>query len=149
MTPRALILDVVVRGLYPFMLVVSVWLVFRGHDQPGGGFIGGLVAVAGTALLSVALGSRRALARFPLARLPLSPVPLAAAGAILSLVSGLPALLSGEPFMTHLWVEVSLGSWSLDLSTVYLFDLGVFVTVWSSLGGLAAAIIGIDEEVAS
>ncbi len=141
MTPRALILDVVVRGLHPFMLVISVLLLFRGHDAPGGGFIGGLVAVAATALLTVARGYRQALAR-----LPLPPVPLAASGALLSLGSGVPALFVGEPFLTHLWVEAPVGPWALALSTTHVFDVGVYVTVWGALGGLAAAIIGVDEE---
>ena len=144
MTPRALILDVVVRGLYPFMLVVSGWVLFRGHDEPGGGFIGGLVAVAATALLAVARGRRHALAR-----LPLPPVSLAAVGALRSLGSGVPAVFVGEPFLTHLWVEAPLGPWGVTLSTVHVFDVGVYTTVWSSLGGLAAAIVGIDEEVVS
>jgi len=143
-TSRALLLDVVVRGLHPFMIFVSVMLLLRGHDAPGGGFIGGLVAVAATALLTVARGHRQALAR-----LPLAPVPLAALGALLSLGSGVPALWAGEPFLTHLWVEAPVGPWLVPLSTVHLFDVGVYATVWGALGGLAAAIIAVDEEGAA
>lgn len=143
MTPRALILDVVVRGLYPFMLLVSLWILLRGHNQPGGGFIGGLVAVAATAVLAVSRGSRNAVER-----MPLGPVRLAAASTSLALVSGLPALVVGRPYMTHLWTTLPLGVTELSLSTVLLFDVGVYGTVWGALGGLSAAIVGIDEEVA-
>jgi multicomponent Na+:H+ antiporter subunit B len=141
MTGRAVILDVAVRGLYPFMLLLSLWVLLRGHNAPGGGFIGGLVAVAATAVLAVSRGAQQARAR-----LPLPPLELAATSALLSLASGLPALFVGAPYMTHLWFELPLGWTSLSVSTVQLFDLGVFGTVWGALGGLAAAFVGLDEE---
>jgi multicomponent Na+:H+ antiporter subunit B len=141
MTQRALILEVVSRSLYPFILIVSVWILLRGHNEPGGGFIGGLVAVSATSLLAVAHGSRHALAR-----LPLGPVPLAALCTLVSLVSGVPAMLVGHPYMTHLWVTLPLGFTDVALSTVLLFDLGVFGAVWGALGGLSASMIGIDED---
>lgn len=141
MTPRAVVLDAVVRVLYPFMLVVSLWIVLRGHNAPGGGFIGGLVAVSATAVLAVGQGSRQALAR-----MPLGPIRLGAASLLLAALSGLPAVFDDRPYMTQLWANVSIGFTELPLSTVLLFDLGVYGTVWSALGGLAASIIGIDEE---
>ncbi len=140
MTQRALILEVVVRGLYPVMLVLSIAILFRGHNAPGGGFIAGLIAVAATSLQAVAHGSTSALTR-----LPLGPMRLAAVSSLVSVASGLPAALLGLPYMTHLWLMVPFGFAELPLSTVMLFDLGVYGTVWGTLGGLAAAIVGIDE----
>jgi multicomponent Na+:H+ antiporter subunit B len=140
-TRRALILDVFVRFLFPLMLLASVWILLRGHDEPGGGFIAGMVAVAATAMVAVARGSSVALRR-----LPLGPARLAAASALLSLASGLPALFYGLPYMTHLWATLPLGFTDLPVSTVLLFDLGVYGAVWSALGGLAAKVIAIDEE---
>lgn len=139
MTSRALILEVVVRALYPFMLLLSLWVLLRGHNAPGGGFIGGLVAVAATAVLAVSRGSRHALGR-----LPLPPLELAATSALLSLASGLPALAVGAPYMTHLWFELPVAS--VSLSTVQLFDFGVYGAVWGALGGLSSKIVGLDEE---
>jgi multicomponent Na+:H+ antiporter subunit B len=45
-----------------------------------------------------------------------------------------------------LWFDVPLGAGSLALSTVYVFDLGVWATVWGALGGLCLQVIGLDER---
>ena len=143
MSPRALILSVVARSLYPLMLLVSAWILLRGHNEPGGGFIGGMVAVSATAMLAVAHGSHKALDR-----LPLGAMRLSAAGVLVSLLSGVPALLLGLPYMTHLWMTLPLGFTELKLSTVLVFDIGVFAAVWGALGGFCAQAIAIDEEPA-
>lgn len=140
MTRRPVILDVFVRLLHPLMLLASLWILVRGHDEPGGGFIGGMVAVAATAMVAVARGSHAARRS-----IPLGPARLSALGALVSLASGLPALLIGRPYMTHLWATLPLGLTELPVSTVHLFDLGVYAVVWSALGGLAAHAIAIDE----
>jgi multicomponent Na+:H+ antiporter subunit B len=139
-SPSSVILDVVVRGLYPLLLVGSVWLLLRGHNEPGGGFIGGMVAVAATALLAVARGGDTAQAR-----LPLRPARLAMTGALIALASGLPAVAAGQPYMTHLWATLPLGVADVPLSTVLLFDAGVFAAVWGALGGLCAQMLAVDE----
>ena len=141
MTPRAVILDVFVRGLYPLMLAASLWILLRGHNEPGGGFIGGMVAVAATAMLAVARGSQ-----FAQRRMPFGPLRLAAAGVLLSLLSGLPALMQGDAYMTHLWGVLPLGVTEFKVSTVLAFDVGVFAAVWGALGGLCAQVVGLDEE---
>lgn len=140
MSPKAHIFDVAVRGLYPILLASSVVILLRGHNEPGGGFIAGMVAVAATSMLSVARGARAALAK-----MPLGPHRLAATSALLSLASGLPALFLGEPFMTHLWGTLPLGFTELDVSTVLVFDVGVYGAVWGALGGLCARAIEVDE----
>jgi multicomponent Na+:H+ antiporter subunit B len=144
MTPRALILDVAVRALYPVMLLASFWILLRGHDEPGGGFIAGMIAVAATSMVAVAHGSAAALRH-----MPFGPMRLAAASALVSLASGLPALLTGQPFMTHLWHTLSLGITQVDVSTVLVFDIGVYGAVWSALGGICAQAIAIDEGAAT
>jgi multicomponent Na+:H+ antiporter subunit B len=141
MTQRAVILDVAVRILYPLMLAAAFWFLLRGHNEPGGGFIGGMVAVAATAMLAVARG-----ADFAQSRMPLGPLRLVYASLLLSFVSGLPALGHNLPYMTHLWGSIPLGFTEFKVSTVMLFDLGVFGTVWAGLGGLCARVVAIDEE---
>ncbi len=143
MSPRALILIVVTRGLYPLMLLIAVWFLLRGHNEPGGGFIGGMIAVSATALLAVANGTAHALAR-----LPLGALRLAAAGVLFSLCSGAPALFMGLPYMTHQVMTLPLGFTELKFSTVMIFDTGVFFAVWGALGGFCAQVIAIDEEPA-
>jgi multicomponent Na+:H+ antiporter subunit A len=127
------------RWLYPLMLLGAAFLLLRGHNAPGGGFIAGMVAVAATAMLAVSRGSR-----YALGRLPLKPVALASASVLLSLLSGVPALFMGLPYMTHPWFELELWLTSVDVSTVLLFDLGVFGAVWASLGTIAARAIDVD-----
>ena len=128
-----------VRLLQPVILIASVWLLLRGHNAPGGGFIGGMVAVSATSLMAVTRGADAAIAF-----LPLGPLRLSCLGVLLGLAAGLPALFLGEPYMTHLWGEL-LG---VKVSTVLLFDLGVYLAVWGGLGGLCAAALGLEEDAA-
>jgi multisubunit Na+/H+ antiporter MnhB subunit len=141
MTPRPLMLELAVRALYPLLLAASVWLLLRGHNAPGGGFVGGLVAVSASAAYAIAFGAQRARLR-----MPLRPPPLAAAGVLLALASGLPATWLGLPFLTHLWTTLPLGVVDLPLSTVMLFDLGVYSCVWAAVGGYCLELLGAQEE---
>ncbi len=141
MSPRSLILDTLSRLLYPMMLLAAAAILLRGHNEPGGGFIGGMVAVSATALLAVAHGSDAAKRG-----LLLPPLTLAAGGVLISLLSGVPALLLGMGYMTHLWATLPLGFTEFPVSTVLAFDIGVFFAVWGGLGGLCAAAISLDEE---
>ncbi len=141
MTPRALIAEVFMRLLYPLLLLASVWVLLRGHNAPGGGFIGGLLAVAASAAYALVFGAAPALRR-----LPLQPVRLAGCGVLLAVLSGMPALLQGSPFLTHRWASLPLGGTQLPLSTVILFDLGVYLCVWGAIGGYCLGLVGAIEE---
>lgn len=141
MTSRALMLEVAMRALYPLLLAASLWLLLRGHNAPGGGFVGGLVAVSASAAYAIAFGARRARQR-----MPLGPAALAAAGVLLALASGLPATFLGLPYLTHLWTTLQLGVVDLPLSTVMLFDLGVYCCVWAAVGGYCLELLGAQEE---
>jgi multicomponent Na+:H+ antiporter subunit B len=55
----SLILKTTARFLMPFLLLFSVFLFLRGHNEPGGGFTGGLVAAAAFALYSIAFGAEK------------------------------------------------------------------------------------------
>ncbi len=103
----------------PLLLLFSVFLLFRGHNQPGGGFVGGLVAAAAFALYGVAYGVQQARDA-----LLVRPITLLGTGLLLALVSGLPAVLGGQPFLTALWV-----GGPLPLGTPAVFDAGVFLVV--------------------
>ena len=135
MTPRSSLLTQAARPLYWILLAAAVWVLLRGHNEPGGGFIGGLLAVAGSSLVAITLDVRAA------HRLqPLAPLPLAMSGVALALLAGLLGATAGLPFLTHLWTEVGL-------STVMLFDIGVFCTVWGALTGYIYALL--DDAEAS
>lgn len=142
MRDRLVILDVVARPLYWIILGASVWVLFTGHNEPGGGFIGGLVAVSATVLWAVAHGSRAAERRLPLR----DAVRLAAVGVGVAAISGLHSLWGGQDFLTHAWGSLPLGFTSFKVSTVMIFDLGVYLCVWGGLAGYSLGLLGLDES---
>ena len=118
------ILQTATRFLMPLLLLFAVFLLLRGHNEPGGGFVGGLVVAAAFVLYSIAYGvsaSRRALL--------VEPSMLLGAGLLVAAGSGVPAVLLGRPFMTALWTRVGVGSAAVDVGTPLLFDVGVFLAV--------------------
>lgn len=127
---RSIVLEQTVAPLYWVMLGASAWLLLRGHNAPGGGFVAALVAVMATSAYALIFGVDAARSR-----LPLPPMPLSGFGLALAAASGLAAAAFGEAFLTHYWTDVSIGGSSLKLSTVLLFDLGVMLCVWGALGG--------------
>lgn len=143
MNRRIVILEVIAGPLYWVILAASVVVLLRGHNEPGGGFIGGLLAVTATVLWALAQGPQAATRRLPLR----SPVALAALGVLVALASGLPAWGWGHAFLTHLWATLPLGVASLPVSTVLVFDLGVYLCVWGALAGYALALL--DDDTAS
>jgi multisubunit Na+/H+ antiporter MnhB subunit len=128
-TQRSIVLETTVSFFYWIMLGAALWLLLRGHNAPGGGFVAALVAVAATAAHALMFGTAAARARLLLAPLCLSAIGLALAAA-----SGLPALVAGQAFLTHWWGELAAPGLALKISTVLLFDLGVALCVWGALG---------------
>jgi multicomponent Na+:H+ antiporter subunit B len=134
---RSLILATAVQLLLPLLLLVSLYLLFRGHNDPGGGFVGGLAAAAGFALYALASGvaaARRLL--------HLHPRMLIAAGLLTALGSGLAGPAAGLPFMTGLWSVVKLPVFG-KLGTPLLFDAGVYLVV---VGVMTHIIFSLMEE---
>ena len=142
MSSRNVILEVAARPLYLTILAASIWVLLRGHNEPGGGFIGGLIAVSASILWAVARGNAAARRRLPFG----NPVRLAAVGVLVAALSGLPALFFGETYLTHLWATLPLGVTELKVSTVLLFDFGVYLGVWGALGGYALMLLSVDDE---
>ncbi len=134
----SLIFETTARMFFFLMLIVSVWVLFRGHNEPGGGFIGGLIASAGFAVLALALG-----VDFARRRLLLHPVAWMGIGLTLAILSGVPGAIINESFLTHQWINLNLGVTSLKLGTTYLFDIGVYLTV---IGGVLAFLIRVQQQ---
>jgi multicomponent Na+:H+ antiporter subunit B len=108
----------------PLLLLFAIFLMLRGHNQPGGGFVGGLVVAASFVLYSIAFGvdaARRALL--------VRTSTLLGIGLLVALVSGLPGVVLGRPFMTSVWTTVALASTEFDIGTPLVFDIGVFLAV--------------------
>ena len=72
-----------------------MFLLLRGHNEPGGGFVGGLVAAAAFALYAIAFGVQRARQA-----LLVKPLTLLGAGLLVALLGGVPAVVRGEPFLS-------------------------------------------------
>jgi multicomponent Na+:H+ antiporter subunit A len=107
------------RLLMPLLLLFSVFLLLRGHNEPGGGFVGGLIAAAAFALYAIAFGAHRARQA-----LLVRPMTLLGAGLLIALVSGVPAVVRGKPFLAAVWA-----SGPVAVGTPALFDAGVFLVV--------------------
>ena len=114
------------RLLFPALIVISLIVFYRGHNLPGGGFIGGLFAAGAFILLG--LGSSMEHAR---AALRVNPVTLMGLGLLIAMISGFFGRGAGDPYMTGVWLPTFylplLGA--VHLGTPLLFDLGVFLTV--------------------
>lgn len=119
----SLILRSATLYLLPLLLLLSVFLLLRGHDEPGGGFTGGLVASAAFVLYAVAHGTSSARRS-----LPWDPVLLTALGLLLAGGSGVVASLTGRALFTSLWSGLTLPVLG-EIGTPLLFDAGVYLTV--------------------
>ncbi len=124
--------------LFWLLIVASVVILWRGHDQPGGGFVGGLVAALAFAVFALARGVRSAENR-----LRARPTTLVATGLLLAIVSGLPGMIGGGPFLSQLWWEPPAGVPLPKLGTTIAFDLGVFLVV---LGAVLTFLFGLRRE---
>jgi multicomponent Na+:H+ antiporter subunit B len=137
---RTLIFRTAAPYLTALMLLFSVFVLLRGHNEPGGGFIGGLIAASAFAIHGIAFGVvpvRRALYFHPMA--------VSAFGLLLAAISGIVSLPLGLPFLTGLWISPSFLGVTVDLSTVMLFDIGVYLVVVGSISSIALAL---EEEEA-
>ncbi|WP_322791567.1 Na+/H+ antiporter subunit B [Bellilinea sp.] len=119
----SIILYLAARYLMPLLMVFSVFLLIRGHNEIGGGFVGGLVAAAAFILYAIA-NNVQAARRI----LRVQPRTLVAAGLLVALLSGLIGWLSGKPFMTGLWLKDPLPVIG-KIGTPLMFDVGVYLVV--------------------
>ena len=117
------------------MLRFSLFRCLRGHNAPGGGFIGGLIAAAAIAVLGIAQGApetRRVLR--------IDPLAVAGFGVVIAALSGLASVFTGSPFMTSIWAYWPLGETTVPLSTPLVFDLGVYFVVSGTMAAIALAL---------
>ncbi|NJM06332.1 Na+/H+ antiporter subunit B [Candidatus Gracilibacteria bacterium] len=119
----SIILRTVARLLLPLLLLLSLFMLIRGHNLPGGGFIGGLIAACGIILQIVAYGpsyARRVL--------PYNYLLVAAFGVVFASLSGFPSLLIGAPYMQGLWLPDPIPGIG-KVGTPTFFDIGVYIVV--------------------
>lgn len=123
------------------MLMFSVYVCLRGHNEPGGGFIGGLIAASALAIWGMAAGveaARKALR--------IDPLALAGAGVFAAALSGLASVFNGSPFLTSIWLYLDLGETKVPFSTPMIFDIGVYFVVFGTITSIALALESGEES---
>lgn len=133
MIKRSFVLDVLLDLVVRTALVFSVFLLFSGHNAPGGGFIGGLVAGISIVLRFVA-GGRDSVRQI----LPFRPEALLGVGLSIAVLTGLFGWVWGEAFLQSAKFEIEVPVLGVVKTTSALpFDVGVFIVVV----GVAAAML--------
>jgi multicomponent K+:H+ antiporter subunit A len=127
------------RLLFPVIGLFAIFLLLRGHDQPGGGFAAGLTMSIAVILQYMAGGTRWAEAR-----LRVRPLRWLGAGLLLAAGTGGAALLFGRPFLTSYFSYLHLpGIGPVPLASALVFDLGVFLLV---VGATALMLVALAHQ---
>ena len=117
------------------MLLFSVFITLRGHNEPGGCFIGGLIAASACALYGLSHGVpriRHAL-RF-------HPMEYAGFGLFLATAAGIASIFVGRNFLTGLWTYPQIFGVEVALSSPLFFDLGVYFVVMGTMTSIALSL---------
>ncbi len=131
--------SVIMRWLFPVIIVLAIHLFLRGHDQPGGGFVAGITMSVAFVLQYLAGGTR-----WTEERLRILPIYWIGAGLLLALLTGAGAWLFGYPFLTSAFQYVDLPLLGrVPMASALLFDLGVFVLV---VGATVLILIAIAHQ---
>lgn len=138
---NSIILTAATRIIVALLIVFSLFMLLRGHNEPGGGFIGGLIGATAFVLYAIACGTgeaRRALR--------VSPENVAVAGLGIALLGGLMAGLFAEPLFTGQWLFIGATETEkgLPLSSVLVFDVGVYLVV---MGAILTLVFALEEEI--
>jgi multicomponent K+:H+ antiporter subunit A len=132
-TRHPLMMVVVARLMLPFALMVAFFILIRGHNYPGGGFIAALVVSISLVMQYMASGFGWAERQ-----IQFNYHALIGGGALIAAATGVGAMVVGQPFLKsgfdHFYLPV-IGEF--ELSSAMAFDLGVFLTV---VGGVMLAL---------
>jgi NADH:ubiquinone oxidoreductase subunit 5 (chain L)/Multisubunit Na+/H+ antiporter, MnhA subunit len=115
----------IINWMFPIVIVAAIYMLLRGHDLPGGGFIAGIVMSLAFILQYLAGGTR-----WVEERLRILPVLWIGWGLLLALLTGLGAMLLGAPFLTSAFAYADIPFiGKVPMATALIFDLGVFALV--------------------
>ena len=127
---------IIMRLMFPAIALLAVYLLLRGHNLPGGGFVAGLSFATGVILQYMAGGTRWAESH-----IAIRPFRWIGVGLLLAAATGIGAWLFAHPFLTshtaHLDLPV-LGE--LHVPSAFFFDLGVFSLVVGATGLMLIAL---------
>ena len=120
-----LMMVVVTRVLMPIAVVVGLYIFLRGHNEPGGGFVAGLVIAIALLMQYMASGFA-----WTQERKRIEYHTMIGLGVVIAGLTGVGAWLAGKPFLTSAYTYIHLPPIEeFELATAMLFDLGVFLTV--------------------
>jgi len=131
---NSIILTTAARLVTALMLLFSIYLLLRGHNEPGGGFVGGLVAASALFLHAIANGvaaTRRAIF--------VEPRAIAVFGIAVAIFAGLAAAVLDAPFLSGVWAFPA----GIPLGTPLLFDVGVYLVV---VGAVTTLVFALEED---
>ncbi|MEL6544526.1 MAG: MnhB domain-containing protein [Myxococcota bacterium] len=135
---NSLIFRAAAPGLVGLTALFSIYVLLRGHNAPGGGFIGGLIGASALAILIIADGPAtvRRVLRAP-------PIAAAGVGLLLAALSGMMSIGTGDAFLTGLWWFPEFAPKAKFLSTVVSFDIGVYLVV---VGTVTEIVLALEES---
>jgi len=120
-------------------MTFSIYVLFAGHNNPGGGFIGGLITASALVLLYIAFDLQTVQEV-----IPVDYKKLAATGVIVSVLTGVGSLVLDVPFLSQTFKYVELPFLGkTELTTAMIFDLGVYMCV---VGTTMTIITSISED---
>ncbi len=127
--------------LVAIMLVFSVFVLLRGHNEPGGGFIGGLIAASSIAIYGIAAGVKEVRKA-----LKFDPIAIAGFGVFIAAFAGTISIFYQAPYLTGIWAYFEFEGKKIALSTPLLFDIGVYFTVLGTISTIALALEEKEEK---
>lgn len=121
---RTLILATLLKALTPLFISFALYMFFRGHNSPGGGFIAGLIASIPFMLHAMVFGCDRTISVYKI-----RPRLLAGLGLLLAFTSGLFSMVKGQAYLAPAWVDQAVPLIG-KVGTPIFFDLGVMLVVF-------------------
>ena len=121
----SVILQGFARLLYQVILLISVLILLRGHNNPGGGFIGALIGASAVALYLLSFNK--------------VPKPfnhynvLIFIGVILLALSAMFGIILGKNMLTGIWWTGYLFNEKIKFGTPLLFDVGIYISILGSI----------------
>jgi multisubunit Na+/H+ antiporter MnhB subunit len=138
---RSVILDEADRWLFVVVLLVSVYITFRGHNAPGGGFIGGLIASAAFVLRYLA--QRQTVDRIYDV---FKPHVILGLGLFISVATGIIPLFMGDSLLeSHIWKGNIPGFGDVKIVSSTFFDIGVYLLVIGVVLSILVA-LGVNQD---
>jgi monovalent cation:proton antiporter len=134
------ILQTITKAVVFIILTFSIFILFAGHHNPGGGFIGGLMTASGIILISLAFDIK-----VMKQVIPIDFKKVAATGLLIAVLTGMGSFYYGEPFLTQTfgYFDLPILGEDTELATALLFDIGVYLAV---IGVTMTIILTIGED---